>query len=149
MVEIVTDNKNRIATLRSSIKELRYTYAQMQPKFTADEWVVVGNAYKVIAGYHAGEIARAKHAMRDYILGVDDDRPLEDHNLVHDIETAINDIIGYKQNIDRYESNSSQSTYSEATLVLNIEGEKSNIKNKLELIKRMTDLLEDKIYAGQ
>lgn len=145
----MTDNKNRIATLRSSIKDLRYTYARMQRSFTADEWVVVGNAYKVIAGYHAGEVARAKHAMRDYILGVDEERTLEDHNLVHDIETAINDILGYKSNIDRYESNGNASTYSEATLILNIEGEKSNIKNKLEMIKQMADLLEDKIYGGQ
>lgn len=145
----MTDNKSRITNLRSSIRELRYTYGQMQRRFDESEWVVVGKAYQVIAGYHAGEIARAKHAMRDYILGVDDNAPLEDHNLVHDIETAINDILGYKSNIDRYESNSNSSTYSEATLILNIEGEKSNIKNKLELIKQMADLLEDKIYGGQ
>ena len=101
-----------------------------------------------IAACYQGEIARAKHTIRNYMLGIDAEAQPE-HTYVHDVLEAIKDITVSKSNLATYEAADARTTMQEATRQLNMDGEKYNIEIKLKMLATLTDSLEGKIYDGQ
>lgn len=149
-MEYVKLRTTKLHSLRSEIAQLRRPYAELALWIDKDACKTVAKGYVAIATFLNGELARARHEIRNYMMGLEDKESQssgEQH--VTEIRQHIQDISDAQQSIKRAENIPTREIAMEAHQQLVIEGEQQKIINRLQSIKDITILLENEIYDGE